>query len=340
MQIQQFSTDRQDYILGAIVQKHAQLAQLHLSPSARSLTARNYDSSIKSLGGYMQVSGSILPTKGVLSAWRDQMIADGYQVNTVRAKLSAVRRLLQEVADDVPNLEIKMALNDWAKVESPKETVVQDKLEEDYGRRLTLESVQQLFNSIPSYHIKGLRDRAIISLGVGAGLRVSEIVALTMKDVFLTANRNGERGIRVRKGKHNKSRVVVIGEWTAWVYGAVAAYTDVIGLDPEQHADQRIIRGVKPYGKIYATAGDRLSSRNAQAIFEGANGYLAEYDSQMVQINMHDLRRTYAMLCRRAGMSWDALRLNMGHNSVQTTERYVGTDVDWQERIPDWSIVL
>jgi integrase len=54
----------------------------------------------------------------------------------------------------------------------------------------------------------------------------------------------------------------------------------------------------------------------------------------------HDLRRTYAKLCRQSGMSWDALREQLGHADLRTTQAYVGFDVDWNERIPNWGIRL
>jgi integrase len=39
----------------------------------------------------------------------------------------------------------------------------------------------------------------------------------------------------------------------------------------------------------------------------------------------HDLRRTTAKLCRAAGRELEQIQLLLGHSSVQTTERYLGT---------------
>ncbi|MBA3871013.1 MAG: hypothetical protein H0X30_17865 [Anaerolineae bacterium] len=54
----------------------------------------------------------------------------------------------------------------------------------------------------------------------------------------------------------------------------------------------------------------------------------------------HDLRRTYAKISKQRGMSWEALLANMGHSSVTITEAYVGKDVDWSERVPNWKIEI
>jgi integrase len=42
----------------------------------------------------------------------------------------------------------------------------------------------------------------------------------------------------------------------------------------------------------------------------------------------HDMRRTCAKLCRAAGGELEQIQLLLGHSSVQTTERYLGTKQD------------
>jgi len=245
---------------------------------------------------------------------------------------------LRAVAADVTDIQVKLVLNDWATVADAKLTLQQDMTERDYGRRFSLESVQTLLTGIDTSHLKGMRDRAIIALMVGAGLRVSEVVALTLRDVFLTQNESGQRGIHVRRGKHNRSRVIVLNGWGSWVLRAVQSYTDALDLDPLTTPDEIIVRGVRRMkGGGYDSRGAKLSTRKAQ---DAVSGYQAEYEGEMVTINAHDLRRTYAKLCQQSGMTWEALRANMGHSSVVVTERYVGHAVDWSARIPNWSVRL
>ncbi len=317
---------------------HRRIAQLDRPRPERSLTALNYHSAIdgeqNGLRTYMGKISATLPTRGVLEQWRDDLLREGMAVKTVNVKLAAARKLLRGVADDTTDLRVKLVLRDWANVADAKATIVQDKTESDYGRRLTLESLAALVNSIDLRTDKGLRDRALIAVMGGAGLRVSEAVALTMRDVFLTTNEAGQRGIKVRRGKHNKSRVVVVNGWNSWVIAAVEAYTSRLGLSPDRHPEHFIVGGVDRFGK---DSGKPLSERGGQRAVEA---YDAEYQGQMVRINAHDLRRTYAKLCKSAGMSWEALRENMGHSSVKITEDYVGHDVDWSDRVPNWTITL
>ena len=152
--------------------RHAQLAQMDRPTDQRTLTARNYDSSISSLGEYMTDRGYALPTKSVLEQWRDDM-AQGrllssrgtpFATQSINARLSAVRKLLHGVADDVVDITVKMALRDWASVADAKVIKKQDKIETDYGRPITLVSLEKLINSPDISDLKGLRDRALLAL--------------------------------------------------------------------------------------------------------------------------------------------------------------------------------
>jgi site-specific recombinase XerD len=158
-----------------------------------------------------------------------------------------------------------------------------------------------------------------------------------MRDVFSTENEKGQRGILIREGKHGKQRIVVLNDWNSWVIQAVQAYTDAIELMPLANPDTVIIQGLTRVPGGHITNGKPLTPRNAT---EAVWSYNAEYMGAMVQINPHDCRRSYAKICKQSGMSWEALRENLGHSSVMITENYVGHDVDWSERVPNWTIKL
>lgn len=46
------------------------------------------------------------------------------------------------------------------------------------------------------------------------------------------------------------------------------------------------------------------------------------------KIAPHDLRRTFAKLAHKGGPGLDQIQLSLGHSSIQTTERYLGTEQD------------
>ncbi len=49
-------------------------------------------------------------------------------------------------------------------------------------------------------------------------------------------------------------------------------------------------------------------------------------ETELGKLAPHDLRRTCAKLCRKAGGDLEQIQLLLGHASVQTTERYLGTE--------------
>jgi hypothetical protein len=60
-----------------------------------------------------------------------------------------------------------------------------------------------------------------------------------MSDVFDTVNETGQQGIRVRRGKHNQSRIVVLSGWNSWALEAIEACNQVLGLNVQ--ADPGVI---------------------------------------------------------------------------------------------------
>jgi integrase len=54
-----------------------------------------------------------------------------------------------------------------------------------------------------------------------------------------------------------------------------------------------------------------------------------------MNVAAHDLRRTFAKLARKGGSEIDQIQLSLGHASIQTTERYLGTQQDMNDAPAD-----
>jgi|GEM_PF-2298886 len=331
---------------------HYQLSEQYLPVGIRSSTARNYASSLSGLMEYMKECSVFLPSSTLLRQWRSEM-ANGivrgksgntYTTRTINAKLSAARRWLRAIAQETTDLTTKIVFKDWADIEDLKETVVQDRVEESFGIRLALSSVEALFMRMsPPKNLKVMRDRAMMGLGIGAGLRVSEVAKLRMKDVFDSKNSQGVNGIFIRQGKGNKSRVVVIGDKESWVFKFVKEYANFIGLTLDQNSEDFIFRGVRPVGsridQQYVSSGKGLTKERVMMITEG---YEVLHKGEMITVCFHDFRRTYAKLCEKGGMKTRSIMENLGHASELTTERYIGRDDenDWDDRVLNWSLEI
>jgi integrase len=157
--------------------------------------------------------------------------------------------------------------------------------------------------------VKGLRDRAILAVLLGCGLRRSEVAALTFTHI---QQRDGRWCIVDLVGKHGRVRTVPMPNW---VKVAIDAWTSRAGV-----ADGHLLR---PVNRADRVMGERLGEKVVWLM-------LRQYaDAAGVPgIAPHDARRTCAKLCRAAGGELEQIRLLLGHASVQTTERYLGTKQD------------
>src|ERR1035437_8483207 len=100
----------------------------------------------------------------------------------------------------------------------------------------------------------------------------------------------------------------------AWVKVAIDAWIAASGV-----AAGHVFRPTNRGGAI----GERLGGK---VVWQRLRRYAAEVG--VPGIAPHDLRRTCAKLCRAAGGELEQIQLLLGHPSIQTTERYLGTKQD------------
>jgi integrase len=177
------------------------------------------------------------------------------------------------------------------------------------GNWLSVRQAQTLLNAPDATTTKGLRDRAILAVLLGCGLRRSEVAALTVPHV---QQRDGRWCIVDLVGKHGRVRTIPM---PTWVKVAIDAWTSAAGV-----VDGYVFRPVNRAGKAQ---GGGLSEK---VVWQLLQGYAAA--AGVPGIAPHDLRRTCAKLCRAAGGELEQIQLLLGHASVQTTERYLGTKQD------------
>src|SRR5271166_271870 len=177
------------------------------------------------------------------------------------------------------------------------------------GNWLSLRQAQALLNASDVRTKKGLRDRAMFATLLGCGLRRSELAALTMKHVQM---RDSRWCIVDLVGKHGRVRTIPMPTWTK---NAIDAWTVITGVT-EGHLFRPVNRGDQ-------VCGERMSEK---VVWQMLKTYVA--GAGLPDIAPHDLRRTTAKLCRAAGGELEQIQLLLGHSSVQTTERYLGTKQD------------
>ncbi len=177
------------------------------------------------------------------------------------------------------------------------------------GNWLSLRQTQTLLSSPDVTTIKGLRDRAILAVLLGCGLRRSEVAALNFGHI---QQRDGRWCIVDLIGKHGRVRTVPMPNWTK---AAIDGWLSATSL-----REGRIFR---PVNRGDLLQGDALSEK---AVWQMLRLYAT--NSGVAGIAPHDLRRTCAKLCGASGGELEQIQMLLGHASVQTTERYLGTKQD------------
>jgi len=82
--------------------------------------------------------------------------------------------------------------------------------------------------------------------------------------------------------------------------------------------DRRLLRPVSKSGKIL---GDELGDWAIWSVVEQSSKQIG-----IEHFGAHDLRRTCAKLCRKSGGDLEQIKFLLGHSSILTTERYLGSD--------------
>jgi integrase len=83
--------------------------------------------------------------------------------------------------------------------------------------------------------------------------------------------------------------------------------------------------------------GDKIAGNSIsdQAIYYLCEQYSREAFGDQGVIQPHDLRRTFAQLSRKGGAQLEQISLALGHSSIKTTERYLGTKLDLEDAACD-----
>lgn len=225
--------------------------------------------------------------------------------STVNQRMSAIRKLAQEAADN-GMIEQPIA-NGIARVKGVKSAGVRA------GNWLTQAQAQAMLDAPDTATLKGLRDRAILAVMIGAGLRRSEVAALAFDHI---AQREGRWVIVDLVGKGNRVRSVPI---PAWAKAAIDEWAAAAKLAPSTGSGGRVFRSIRKGGAMES------EGLTPQAVHDVAKEYGAICG---LAVAAHDLRRTYAKLAHKGGAGLDQIQLSLGHASIQTTERYLGVTQD------------
>lgn len=221
----------------------------------------------------------------------------GLAASTVNQRLAAVRRLAYEAAECgllSPDLAAGIA-----RVRGVKQ------LGRRSGNWLTPEQCSTLLEVTSGDDLRAKRNRAIIGILIGCGLRRSELVSLQLTDVQL---RQQHWAIVDSVGKGGHIRTVPMPQWAK---DALDRWTSAAGI-----VKGKVFRAISRTGNVWG------SGIGPNVVWHVVSKVCAK--GGLERIAPHDLRRTCAKLCCSTGGELEQIQFLLGHVSVQTTEKYLG----------------
>jgi site-specific recombinase XerD len=271
-------------------------------------TRRSYDLALTRFLDWYRATGARGLNKATVQQYRVHLDGQGLAASSLNVHLSAIRKLAAEAADNgllAPELAAGIG-----KVRGAR------RLGTRAGNWLTAEEATALLNAPDRSTLIGCRDRSLLAFLVGCGLRRSELASL---DVELVQLRDSRWVIPDLQGKGGRLRTVPVPTWVKVI------------LD---HWLERAFISKGPIFRPLNKAGRVLDGRISE---DTVWNVVRDYGARLGKAAFapHDLRRTCAKLCRVSGGDLEQIQLLLGHASVQTTERYLGTRQDLVRAVND-----
>ena len=282
----------------------------------------NWDSLIKSFSTYLRIERS-LSTNTIESYSNDlnklsdfltpkSISATKVRLNDLKDFITSISEILSETSQSRIISAIKsfykfLLIENLIQID-PSENLVSPKIGRKLPNVLTIEEINLIINSVESNNV-GIRNRAIIEIIYGCGLRVSELTNLLLSNLFL------KQGYIKIIGKGNKERLSPIGSL------AIDSLND-------------FLTNVRPTLKIndkfsdHVFINNRGTSLSRSMIFKMIKKYTLKANIDK-DISPHSLRHSFATHLVEGGANLRAVQEILGHSSITTTEIYTHLDSDY-----------
>lgn len=226
-----------------------------------------------------------------------EQILNGKSKTTVARKLSTLRSFFSYLYSEGI---IKI---------NPARVVSSVKTKRALPKFLTVDEAFSLVEAPSQEKFTAQRERAILELLYGSGIRVSELCGLNLEDLDLR-----EGLIKVR-GKGNKERIVPIGQKAKEALKKYLAIRQVLRVKKKLIADEAPL--------FINNRGRRVSTRQVRRVVDN----YAKAIGMLEKIGPHTLRHTFASHLLMEGADLRVIQELLGHASLSTTQIYTHVDL-------------
>jgi integrase/recombinase XerD len=276
---------------------------LALERGAAAPTSEAYGRDLARFATYARVKGATAPT-GVTSRLLREYV---YHLKDLGLAPASIRRNISAV-----RTYYRFLLGEGQVVQDPSERLETPKLWRTLPQVLSVEEVERLLAAPTIDEPFAFRDRALLELGYGAGLRVSEWITIGVKDVSL------DEGLARVFGKGSKERLVPIGR------NAIAALAVYL-----RELRPRLERGGGK-GALF------LNARGTPLTRMGAWKILRKYVEKAgitKAVTPHTLRHSFATHLLEGGADLRAVQEMLGHADIATTQIYTHVDREYLRQV-------
>jgi len=240
-----------------------------------------------------EIPGMPFPDPGDLSEWIAGLSAKGMTPRTIRRKVSSIRAFFRFMTE-----EEGIAADPCRFLRSPR-------LNADLPDHLAVSEVEALLEAVPAATPLGIRNRALLELAYGSGLRESELVTLTLDRLNL------EEGFVRPLGKGSRERLVPMGgpsvEW-------MKRYLSEARPSRARRGSGRVV--------LLSRTGKPLSRMTVWSVVKTS----ALAAGLLHRVHPHTLRHSFATHLLAGGADLRVVQELLGHADIRTTEIYTSVD--------------
>jgi len=273
----------------ALVERFLDALWLERGLSENTLSA--YRSDLLGLASWLQSQelGLLRAGRADLLGYLQRRVEEGAKPRSSARLLSSIRRFYRYLVR-----ERLLGEDPSARIDAPK-------LGRSLPKSLTEEEVEALLAAPDTGSMLGMRDRAMLEVLYASGLRVSELVGLTLPQLSLT------QGLVKVIGKGNKERLVPLGE-------------EALGWVERYLRESRgLLLGAVQSDVLFPSR--RASAMTRQAFWQLIKRYALQAGISK-PLSPHTLRHAFATHLLNHGADLRVVQLLLGHSSLSTTQIY------------------
>ena len=255
-------------------------------------TVQSYRLDLTALCDWLDKNGLSLETLDAvdLQGFLGERLEKGYKATSTARMLSAMRKLFQYL------------YREKYRVDDPSAVLSSPKLPRRLPKYLTEQQVSDLLNT-PDVDVPlELRDKAMLELLYATGLRVTELVSLTIENMSV------QQGVVRVIGKGNKERIVPMGEEAAYWVRQFMLYGRPVLLNG-QSSD-------------VVFPSQRAQQMTRQTFWHRVKHYAILADIDADELSPHVLRHAFATHLVNHGADLRVVQMLLGHTDLSTTQIY------------------